>query len=300
MGRSSAAGLIMPGGRPPPIRPGCGAAAAARGAPVTPAGTGAGRGDIAGRGIAPVAATAPGPGAAVATGAIPRPAPSPLPAPVPAGVTGAPRAAAAMPHAGRIAGGRPLGMISPAADERLTRTLGGPSVLPAPRQPVDGPAPTAVLGRAAGPARPLAGGERGRRRPVGVYLGTGGLLVAATLAAAVSFWPDQPIAAPTGSLSSTLIPVSVAAEPAPTPAPAPVDDDEPVAAADPVRPPAGDGDAPRPREEQVVVVTTTTAAPPTTAPRTEPPTTTTPDAEPSTVPPEPDVTVPPIDPGTGG
>jgi hypothetical protein len=215
-------------------------------------------------------------------------------------VTGAPRAAAAAPHAGRIAGGRPPGMISPAADERPTRTLGGPGVLPAPRPPVDGPAPTAVLGRAAGPARPLAGGDRRRRGPVGVYLGAGGLLVAAALAAAVSFWPDQPTATPTGSLSSTLIPVSVAAEPAPTSAPAPVEDDEPVGAADPVRPPAGDGGVPRPHEEQVVVVTTTEAAPPTTAPPTEPPTTTTPDAEPSTAPPEPDVTVPPIDPGTGG
>ena len=254
------------------------------------------------RPAAPPAAarTIPGPGAVVATGAIPRPAPSPPPAPVPAGVTGAPRAAAAAPHAGRIAGGRPPGMISPAADERPTRTLGGPSVLPAPRPPVDGPAPTAVLGRAAGPARPLAGGDRRRRRPVGAYLGAGGLLVAAALAAAVSFWPDQPTAAPTGSLSSTLLPVSVAADPAPTSAPAPVEDDEPIGAADPVRPPAGDGDAPRPREEQVVVVTTTTATPPTTAPPTEPPTTTTPDAEPSTAPPEPEVTVPPIDPGTGG
>lgn len=125
--------------------------------------------------------------------------------------------------------------------------------------------------------------------------------MAAALAAAVSFWPDRPAAAPTGSVSSTLLPVSVAADPAPTSAPAPVEDDEPVGAADPVRPPAGDGDAPRPREEQVVVVTTTTAAPPTTAaaPPTEPPTATTPDAEPSTAP-EPEVTVPPIDPGTGG
>ena len=254
------------------------------------------------RTAAPPAAarTIPGPGAAMATGAIPRPAPSPPPAPVPAGVTGAPRAAAAMPHAGRIAGGRPPGMISPAADERPTRTLGGPSVLPAPRQPVDGPAPTAVLGRAVGPARPLAGGDRRRRRPVGAYLGAGGLLVAAALAAAVSFWPDRPATTPTGSLSSTLLPVSVAADPAPTSVPASVEDDEPIGAADPVRPPAGDADVPRPREEQVVVVTTTTAAPPTTAPPTEPPTTTAPDAEPSTAPPEPEVTVPPIDPGTGG
>ena len=115
----------------------------------------------------------------------------------------------------RIAGGRPPGMISPAADERPTRTLGGPSVLPAPRQPVDGPAPTAVLGRAVGPARPLAGGDRRRRRPVGAYLGAGGLLVAAALAAAVSFWPDRPATTPTGSLSSTLLPVSVAARPGP-------------------------------------------------------------------------------------
>ena len=161
------------------------------------------------RQAAPPAAarTIPGPGAAAADLGDPpararRPRPPP-PAPVPAGATGAPRAAAAMPHAGRIASGRPPGMISPAADERPTRTLGGNSVLPAPRQPVDGPAPTAVLGRAAGPARPLAGGDRRRRRPAGAYLGAGGLLVAAALAAAVSFWPDQPTAAPTGSVSST-------------------------------------------------------------------------------------------------
>ena len=62
VGRSSAAGLIMPDGRPPAIRPACGMAAAARGAPVTPAGTGAGGGDGAGPGIAPVATAAPGPG----------------------------------------------------------------------------------------------------------------------------------------------------------------------------------------------------------------------------------------------
>jgi actin-like ATPase involved in cell morphogenesis len=238
----------------------------------------------------------PRPGAVAATGVIPRPS-APPPAPVPAGVTGAPRAAAvAMPPAGRLAAGRP--MISPAAGERPTRTPGGHSVLPAPRQPVDGPAPTAVLGTAAGPGRPPAAGDRRSRRPVGVYLGAGGLLVAAALAA-VSFWPDQPVAAPTGSSISTLLPVSAAADPAPTSAPAPAEDDEPVGAAGPVRSPAGDGNAPRAREEQVVVVTTTTAAPPTSATPTEPPTTTTAE-EPSTAPPEPEVTVPPIDPGPGG
>ena len=177
---------------------------------------------------------------------------------------------------------RPAPRPSPSAAAATTGPIpvvpgGGPGGGPPP--PHEANVPWPPVARPA-PAMPVADrsmpwdDEERPRRPVGIYVGAGGLLVAA-LAAGVLLWPRQADPAPTGS-TTTVAPTSVTttapAPPALVPAEVDAEPDAGGGAPRPRPPAAGGNVAPPPAP---VVPPTTTTPPVTTTTTTSPTTTTT-------------------------
>ena len=207
----------------------------------------------------------------------PRPAPRPSPSPGAGAVAGA-AASTAVPTG-------PIPVVSG------SRPSGGP--------PHEGDVPWPPPARPAAAARPGAGrpipwGDDERpRRPVGIYVGAGGILLAA-LAAGVLLWPRQAAPAPAGS-TTTVAPTSVTITAPAPPALLPAEVDSAPDGAPRVRPTAA-GDNQAPPQEPVGVPPTTNPPPPTTnppPPTTNPPPPTTNPPPPTTNPPPPTTNPPP-------
>ena len=198
-------------------------------------------------------------GAALAISPAPAPLRPPRPVPRPS-----PSAAAATTAAATTG---PIPVV-PAA---------GPGGGPPPPHEANVPWPPAARSAPAMPVadRPMPWGDEERPwRPVGIYVGAGGLLVAA-LAAGVLLWPRQAAPAPTGS-TTTVAPTSVTTTAPAPPALVPADvDAEPDAGREAPRPPAGAGNVAPPPPAPVVPPTTTTPPATTTTTTTPPETTTT-------------------------